>query len=134
MLNSHRLSLTKIHLKVCFPLNYHYMGMVGFSKMLWHSHRKNKYFPLYRANFLGKDFPGGSDGKEFTCQCRRYWRLGFDPWVRKISWRRKWQPNLNSCLGNPRDRRAWWATVHGVAKSPTQLKHPSMHAQHYVTK
>ena len=92
MLNSHRLSLTKIHLKVCFPLNYHYMGMVGFSKMLWHSHRKNKYFPLYRANFLGKDFPGGSDGKEFTCQCRRYWRLGFDPWVRKISWRRKWQP------------------------------------------
>ena len=95
MLNSHRLSLTKIHLKVCFPLNYHYMGMVGFSKMcylLWHSHRKNKYFPLYRANFLDKDFPGGSDGKEFTCQCRRYWRLRFDPWVRKISWRRKWQP------------------------------------------
>ena len=26
-----------------------------------------------------------------------------------------------SCLENPRDRRAWWAAVHGVAKSRTQL-------------
>ena len=26
--------------------------------------------------------------KEFACQCRRH---GFDPWVRKTSWRRKWQ-------------------------------------------
>ena len=28
-------------------------------------------------------------GKESACQCRR---PGFDPWVRKIPWRRKWQP------------------------------------------
>ena len=28
-------------------------------------------------------------GKESACQCRR---RGFDPWVRKIPWRRKWQP------------------------------------------
>ena len=28
-------------------------------------------------------------GKESTCQCRR---PGFDPWVRNIPWRRKWQP------------------------------------------
>ena len=26
-----------------------------------------------------------------------------------------------SCLGNPTDRGAWWATVHGVAMSWTQL-------------
>ena len=26
-----------------------------------------------------------------------------------------------SCLGNPMDRGAWWAIVHGVAKSWTQL-------------
>ena len=24
-----------------------------------------------------------------------------------------------SCLGNPMDRRAWWATVHGAAESQT---------------
>ena len=27
-----------------------------------------------------------------------------------------------SCLKNPMDRRAWWATVHRVAKSQTQLR------------
>ena len=26
------------------------------------------------------------------------------------------------CLGNPMDRGAWWATVHGVKKSQTRLK------------
>ena len=26
-----------------------------------------------------------------------------------------------SCLENPRDKGAWWAAVHGVAKSPAQL-------------
>ena len=27
----------------------------------------------------------------------------------------------HSCLGNSMDREAWWATVHGVTKSQTQL-------------
>ena len=31
-------------------------------------------------------------------------------------------PLQDSCLGNPMDRGAWWATVHGVAKSQTRLK------------
>ena len=30
-------------------------------------------------------------------------------------------PLQDSCLGNPMDRGAWWATVHGVAKSRTRL-------------
>ena len=37
-------------------------------------------------------FPGSDSGKEHTCQCRRHKRCGFDLWVRKISWRRAWQP------------------------------------------
>ena len=32
------------------------------------------------------------------------------------------KPLRYSCLGNPIDRGAWRATVHGVAKSWTQLK------------
>ena len=28
-------------------------------------------------------------GKESACQCRRHKRHKFDPWVRKIPWRRK---------------------------------------------
>ena len=38
------------------------------------------------------DFPGGPSGKERACQCRKHKRFGFDPWVRKIPWRRAWQP------------------------------------------
>ena len=30
-------------------------------------------------------------------------------------------PLQYSCLGNPMDREVWWATVHGVAESWTQL-------------
>ena len=33
-----------------------------------------------------------------------------------ISWRRKWQPTPVFFLGNPMDRGAWRATVHGVTK------------------
>ena len=37
-------------------------------------------------------FLGGASGKELACQCRRCKRHGFNPWVRKIPWRRAWQP------------------------------------------
>ena len=40
----------------------------------------------------GLCFPGGSSGKVSTCQCKRHHRWGFNPWVREMSWRRKWQP------------------------------------------
>ena len=35
----------------------------------------------------------------------------------------------NTCLENSMDRGAWWATVHGVAKSQTQLR---MHVHMYL--
>ena len=41
---------------------------------------------------VSRGFPGGASGKEATCQCRRHKRRGFNPWVRKIPWRREWQP------------------------------------------
>ena len=36
--------------------------------------------------------PRWLSGKDSTWQCRRCRRCGFDPWVGKIPWRRKWQP------------------------------------------
>ena len=30
--------------------------------------------------------------KNLSAQCRRHKRCRLDPWVRKIPWRRKWQP------------------------------------------
>ena len=43
---------------------------------------------------LSWGFPGGASGKEPTCQCRRCRRHGFNIWVGKIPWKRKWQPTL----------------------------------------
>ena len=60
-------------------------------------------------------FPGGSDGKESTCQCRR---RRFDPWSRRSLGEGNGNPLQYSCLGSHVDRGAWRATVHGVAKSP----------------
>ena len=40
--------------------------------------------------YLG--FSGGTSGKEPTGQSKRRKRLGFDPGVGKIPWRRAWQP------------------------------------------
>ena len=36
-------------------------------------------------------FPGGTRGKESTCQCRRHKVCGFNLWFGKIPWRRAWQ-------------------------------------------
>ena len=41
---------------------------------------------------LEQGFPGGTSGEEPTCQHRRCKGRGFGPWVRKIPWRRAWQP------------------------------------------
>ena len=45
---------------------------------------------LQREIYMG--FPAGASGKELTCQRRRCRRRRFNPWVRKIPWRRAWQP------------------------------------------
>ena len=54
---------------------------------------------------------------------------GWDRWTRSRKCRASssFKENLNgnplqySCLGNPMDGEAWWATVHGVTKSQTRL-------------
>ena len=66
-------------------------------------------------------------GKDSACQCRRRKRCTFNPWVCKRCTFDPWSgrssggghgnPLQYSCLENPMDRGAWWATVHGVAVS-----------------
>ena len=51
-------------------------------------------------------FPGGSCAKEPTCQCRRFKRRRFDPWFRKIPWRRAWQPTLVFLPGESHGQRS----------------------------
>ena len=57
--------------------------------------------------------PWWLSGKEFVCQCGK---LGFIPWVRKISGEGNGNPLPFSCLGNPMDREAWQASIYGVTK------------------
>ena len=51
--------------------------------------KRIKYLDEKKTKHLSKQrgFPSGSDDKEFTWKCGRHW---FDPWVRKMPWRREW--------------------------------------------
>ena len=63
-------------------------------------------------------FPGGSDGKEYACDAGD---LGLIPGSGRSPGEGNGKPLQCSCLGNPIDRGAWWATVHEVVKSGTGL-------------
>ena len=66
-----------------------------------------------------KGFPGGSGGKESTCNVED---LGLIPGLGRSPGEGNGYPLPCSCLENPRDGRAWWAAVYGVAQSRTRLK------------
>jgi len=86
------------------------------------------YYVLYQYTILILGFPGGASGKEPACQCKRHKRFKFDPWVRKIPWRRAWQSTPVFLPGEShRHRGAWWATVHRVTKNQTRLKQLNTH-------
>ena len=73
-----------------------------------------------RDNFIereGTGFPWWLSSKD----CLQSRRLGFHPWVRKIPWRTAWLPTLVFLPAKSHDRGAWWAILHGVAKSWTRL-------------
>ena len=63
-------------------------------------------------------FPGGSDGKESACNAGD---SGSIPGLGRSAGEGNGHPLQYSCLENPMDGGAWWATVHGVAKSWTRL-------------
>ena len=67
-------------------------------RVLW----RNKTSRIYRDTYKRRGFFGAS-GKEPICQCRRCW---FDPWVRKILWRRKWQPTPVFLFGESHGQRS----------------------------
>ena len=59
------------------------------------------FFFLTALHSAYRGFPGGSVVKNLPA--RR--RCGFDPWVRKIPWRRQWQPTPVFLPGKPPQRR-----------------------------
>ena len=79
-------SLVGLHRTVQLQLLQHY----------WLGHR---HIHRYMYTNMYIRFPGGTSGKEPTCQCRRHKRCGFDTWVGN--------PLQFSCLESPMDRGAW---------------------------
>ena len=89
-----------------------------------------KLYYLLSATHVSLGFPGGASGKEPACQCRRHERGGFEPWIRKIPWRRAWQSTPVFLPGEShRQGSLAGYTQSRVAKSQTQLKQFSTHAQ-----
>ena len=81
---------------------------------LWHRAAENVSFLQASGSF-----PGGSDGKESTCN--------METWVQSLGWEDPLEKEMATHTSIPAwripmDRGAWRATVHGVAKSRTQLK------------
>ena len=67
---------------------------------------------------MSVSFPDGSEGKASACNVGD---LGSIPGLGRSPGEGNGNPLQYSCLENPTDRGAWWATVYGVTKSQTQL-------------
>ena len=66
---------------------------------------------------LVSGLPVGSDGKEYACNVGD---PGSVPGLGRSPGEGNGNPLQYSCLENSMDRRAWWVTVYGVAKSQTR--------------
>ena len=71
------------------------------------------------SSSLYTGFPGGSVVKNPPVNTVD---LGLIPGLGRSPGEGNGNPLQYSCLENPRDRGAWWATVHAVAKSWTRLR------------
>ena len=82
-----------------------------------HSYRYLETYPWNSHVFvIYMGFPGGSDSKESACDAED---LDLIPGLGRFHGGGNGNPHHYSCLENPMDRGAWWATVHDVTKSQT---------------
>ena len=84
-----------------------------FNLIKGNTHTKNQQLTLHWG------FPGGSDGKESTCNAGG---LGSIPGLGRSPGQGHDNPPQYSCLESSMDREAWWATVYGVT-----TKHSTAH-------
>ena len=82
-------------------------------QLLWENNLKSFFWKS-----LNRDFPGCSEVKASACNAGD---LGLTPGSGRPLGEGNGNPFQYSCLENPMDGGAWWATVHRVAKSQTRL-------------
>ena len=104
-----------------------------FVKYLIKSRKEKNYF-RYNTHIIG--LPRWLSGKESACQYSRSRRRGSIPGSERFPGGSNGNPLQYAYLGNPMNRRAWWATVYRVTKSQTWLsKHAHTHTHtHIVSK
>ena len=69
------------------------------------------------ASVPTKVFPGGSMVKNLPADAGDVGDIGSIPGLERSPGGGHGNPLQYSCLENPMDRGAWWATVHGIAES-----------------
>ena len=74
--------------------------------------------PVFTQLMTDQGFPGGSEVKASASNTGD---LGSIPGSGRSPGEGNGNPLQYSCLENPMDGGAWWATVHGVTKSRTRL-------------
>ena len=99
------------------------------------------------AIMIKEGFPRWCSGEESASQCRRHKRHGFDSWVRKIPWRRKWQPPRIFLLGKSHAQRSlggcnpWgrkesdmleWLSTHIIFKCILQARQSPKRLSHFL--
>ena len=87
--------------------------------------------PWFSVNYLElrKGFSVGSVGRESACSSGDAGDAGSIPELERVPGGGNGKALQCSCLENPMDRGAWWATIHRVAKCWIQLKRLSMQTQ-----
>ena len=82
------------------------MCMVYVIYLVWYVFLSDLFSLGIMPSLKPQGFPGGTGGKEPSCQRGRHKRCGFDPWVRKVPCRRKWQSNPVFLLGESHGQRS----------------------------
>ena len=70
-------------------------------------------------------FPVGASGKESACQWRRYKKFRFHCWVRKIPWRRSWQPTPGFLPGDSHGQEESYIPEDGKESDMTEATEPA---------
>ena len=101
-------------------------SLVSWDYFIHDSYHVGLSFP-YQPQLCGNRFHNTLFYVPLESQSMGSLRVGHN-WATSLSlftcmrWRRKWQLIQCSCLEDPKDGRAWWAAVYGVAQSRTWLK------------
>ena len=77
----------------------------------------------YISGPVNVSFPGGTSGGEPACNADDIRDTGSTPGSGGSPGGGHGDPLQCSCLEGPMERGAWWATVHGVAKSRSVVQH-----------